>query len=242
MSYQGNVPPIPNSSWAVADAQANQQSFVTRVYGWMAGGLALTALVSAFVAGSPAIMQAVFGSALIWVLFLVELGLVIGVSAAINRISAATATALFLLYAAINGVTIAGIYYVYTKESIASTFVITALTFGGVAAYGAVTKRDLTSIGSFMGMGLWGLIIASVANIWFHSPMVYWLTTYFGVFIFVGLTAYDAQKIKRIGANAALDRESSGKASILGALALYLDFINLFLLLLRIFGGGSRRS
>ena len=242
MSYQGNVPPIPSSSWAVADAQANQQSFVTRVYGWMAGGLALTALVSAFVAGSPAIMQAVFGSALIWVLFLVELGLVIGVSAAINRISAATATALFLLYAAINGVTIAGIYYVYTKESIASTFVITALTFGGVAAYGAVTKRDLTSVGSFMGMGLWGLIIASVANMWFHSPMVYWLTTYFGVFIFVGLTAYDAQKIKRIGASAALDRESSGKASILGALALYLDFINLFLLLLRIFGGGSRRS
>jgi FtsH-binding integral membrane protein len=215
---------------------------VTRVYGWMAGGLALTALVSAFVASSPAIMQAVFGSALIWVLFVVELGLVIGVSAAINRISAATATALFLLYAAINGVTIAGIYYVYTRESIASTFVITALTFGGVAAYGAVTKRDLTSVGSFMMMGVWGLIIASIANIWFHSTMVYWLTTYFGVFIFVGLTAYDAQKIKRIGANAALDRESRGKASILGALALYLDFINLFLLLLRIFGGGSRRS
>src|SRR4051812_23903981 len=133
MSYQGNVPPIPNNSWAITDAQAHQQSFVTRVYGWMAGGLALTALVSAFTASSPAIMQAVFGSALIWVLFVVELGLVIGVSAAINRISAATATALFLLYAAINGVTIAGIYYVYTRESLASTFVITALTFGGVA-------------------------------------------------------------------------------------------------------------
>jgi uncharacterized protein len=242
MSYQGNTPPIPSSSWALADAQAHQNTFVTRVYGWMAGGLALTALVSAFTASSPAIMQAVFGTPLLWVLLIAELGLVFGVSAMINRISAATATMLFLLYAALNGVTIAGIFYVYTAQSIATTFMVTSLTFAGVAAFGAVTKRDLTSVGSFMGMGLWGLIIASIANIWFRSPMVYWLTTYFGVFIFVGLTAYDAQKIKRIGMNAALDRESSGRASIMGALALYLDFINLFLFLLRIFGGGSRRD
>jgi hypothetical protein len=113
--------------------------------------------------------------------------------------------------------------------------------FGATAAFGAVTKRDLTGVGSFMFMGLIGLILASIVNIWLKSPMIYWLTTYFGVFIFVGLTAYDAQKIKKIGMSA-LDREASGRASIMGALALYLDFINLFLFILRIFGGGNRRD
>lgn len=241
MSYQGNPPPpIPSSSWALDERAADQQGFVTRVYGWMSGGLALTALVAAFTASSPAIMQAVFGTPLLWVLLLAELGLVFGVSAAINKLSASTAMALFLLYAALNGVTLSGIFYVYTAQTLATTFFVTSLTFAGTAAFGAVTKRDLTSLGSFMGMGLWGLIIASIANIWFKSPMVYWLTTYFGVFIFVGLTAYDTQKIKRIGANAALDREGSGRASVMGALALYLDFINLFLFMLRIFGGGGR--
>jgi FtsH-binding integral membrane protein len=188
MSYQGNIPPIPSSSWALAERDTHQQTFVNRVYGWMAGGLGLTALVAAFTASSPAIMQAVFGTPLLWVLFLIELGLVFGVSAAINRISAATATMLFLLYAALNGVTLSGIFYVYTTQSLATTFLVTSLTFGGVAAYGAVTKRDLTSVGSFMTMGLFGLIIASLVNIWFKSPMIYWLTTYFGVFIFVGLS------------------------------------------------------
>jgi uncharacterized protein len=241
MSYQG-TPPIPSSSWDLAARETHQQSFVQRVYGWMAGGLALTAVVSAVTVMSPTLVQAVFGSPLLWVLLIVELGLVIGLSAAINRISAATATLLFLLYAAINGVTLAGIFFVYTAQSIATAFAVTALTFGATAAYGAVTKRDLTSLGSFMFMGLIGLIIASVVNFWFQSPMIYWLTTYFGVFIFVGLTAYDAQKIKQIGMSAALDREGSGRASIIGALRLYLDFINLFLFMLRIFGGGNRRS
>ena len=242
MSYQG-IPPVPSgSSWALADREAHQQTFVQRVYGWMAGGLLLTAVVSAVTVMSPPLVRAVFGSPLLWVLLIAELGLVIGLSAAINRISAATATLLFMLYAGLNGVTISGIFFVYTAQSIATTFVVTALTFGATAAYGAATKRDLTSVGSFMTMGLIGLIIASLANFWFKSPMVYWLTTYFGVFIFVGLTAYDAQKIKRIGMEAALDGESSRRASIIGALALYLDFINLFLFMLRIFGGGSRRD
>jgi len=242
MSYQG-TPPIPSSSsWALADREAHQQTFVQRVYGWMAGGLLLTAIVSAFTVMSPTVVQAIFGSPLIWVLLIAELGLVIGLSAAINRISAGTATLLFLLYAALNGVTLAGIFFVYTTQSIATAFLVTSLTFGATAVYGAATKRDLTSVGSFMTMGLIGLIIASVVNIWFKSPMIYWLTTYFGVFIFVGLTAYDAQKIKQIGASAALDREGSGRASIIGALRLYLDFINLFLFMLRIFGGGGRRD
>ena len=241
MSYQG-IPSIPSSSWAVADREAHQRTFVQRVYGWMAAGLFVTAAVSAVTVMSPAVVRAVFGSPLLWVLLIAELGLVIGLSAAINRISAATATLLFLLYAAMNGVTLAGIFFVYTTASIASAFAVTALTFGATAAYGAVTKRDLTSMGSFMFMGLIGLIIASVVNFWFQSPMIYWLTTYFGVFIFVGLTAYDAQKIKQIGMDASLDREGSGRASIIGALRLYLDFINLFLFMLRIFGGGNRRS
>lgn len=237
MSHYDQVPPIPSSSWALAERQAVQQGFVNRVYGWMAAGLLLTAAVSAMTVMSPTVVRAVFGSPLLWVLLIAELGLVIGLSALINRISAATATALFMLYAALNGVTISGVFFVYTAQSIAMTFVVSAATFGATAAYGAMTKRDLTSVGSFMSMGLIGLIIASVANFWFKSPMVYWLTTYFGVFIFVGLTAYDAQKIKRIGAEGVLDREGAGRASIIGALALYLDFINLFLLLLRIFGG-----
>jgi hypothetical protein len=208
----------------------------------MAGGLALTAFVAALTASSPAVMQAVFGTPLMWVLFIAEIGLVFGVSAAINRISAATATTLFLVYAALNGVTLSAILYVYTGATVATAFIVTAGMFGATAVFGSVTKRDLTGVGSFMFMGLIGLILASVVNIWLKSPMVYWLTTYFGVFIFVGLTAYDAQKIKKIGMNAALDREASGRASIMGALALYLDFINLFLFMLRIFGGGSRRD
>jgi hypothetical protein len=208
----------------------------------MAGGLALTAFVAALTASSPAVMQAVFGTPLMWVLFIAEIGLVFGVSAAINRISAATATTLFLVYAALNGVTLSAILYVYTGATVATAFIVTAGMFGATAVFGSVTKRDLTGVGSFMFMGLIGLILASLVNIWLKSPMIYWLTTYFGVFIFVGLTAYDAQKIKKIGMNAALDREASGRASIMGALALYLDFINLFLFMLRIFGGGSRRD
>jgi FtsH-binding integral membrane protein len=125
----------------------------------------------------------------------------------------------------------------YTSSSIALTFAVTAGMFGATAAYGALTKRDLTSLGSFMFMGLIGLIIASFANFWLHSEMIYWITTYFGVFIFVGLTAYDAQKVKTLAQNAAqMDGEQVNKASTLGALRLYLDFINLFLYLLRLFG------
>jgi FtsH-binding integral membrane protein len=241
MSYQG-TPPIPTSSWAVADREAHQQTFVTRVYGWMAGGLALSATVAGAVALSPQLTYTIAATPLRWVFLIGLLGLVFWISAGINRMSAATATLLYLVFAALNGATLAAIFYVYTQAAIATAFFVTAGTFAAVATYGATTKRDLTSVGSFMFMGLIGLILASVVNYWFQSPMVYWLTTYFGVFIFVGLTAYDAQKIKRIGMDAALDREGSGRASILGALALYLDFINLFLFMLRIFGGGNRRS
>jgi len=243
MSYQSNLPQIPSSStWALADREATQRMFVQRVYGWMAGGLALSSVFALAVASSPQLTYTIAVSPVKWVFFIGLLGLVMWISAGINRMSASTATVLFLVYAALNGAFLSVIFYVYAPAAIAMTFFVTAGTFGAVAAYGATTRRDLTSVGSFMFMGLIGLILASLVNFWFRSPMVYWLTTYFGVFIFVGLTAYDAQKIKRIGAEVALDREGSGRASILGALALYLDFINLFLFMLRIFGGGRSRD
>ncbi|MCU1343367.1 MAG: ybhL [Candidatus Acidoferrum typicum] len=228
---------LQNSTFALPEQQLKQQAFITRVYGWMAGGLALTALVAAYVASSRTLIEAVVTNRLIFYgLIGAELILVFGLSAAVNRLTPAMALGGFLLYAAINGVTLSVIFLVYTAESLASTFFITAAMFGSMALFGTVTKRDLTAVGSFMFMGLIGIIIASFVNFFLHSEAVYWITSYFGVFIFIGLTAYDAQKIKRIGADATLSAEDSGRASVMGALALYLDFINMFLFLLRIFG------
>jgi FtsH-binding integral membrane protein len=228
---------LQNSTFALPDQQLRLQAFMTRVYGWMAGGLALTALVAAYVASSPTLIEGVMTNRLIFYgLIGVELVLVFGLSAAISRLSPAMALSGFLLYAAINGVTLSVIFLVYTAESLASTFFITAAMFGAMAMFGTVTKRDLTAVGSFMFMGLIGIIIASFVNLFLHSEAVYWITSYFGVFIFIGLTAYDAQKIKRIGSDAMLSAEDTGRASVMGALALYLDFINMFLFLLRLFG------
>jgi len=227
---------LQNSTYALPEQQLRQQAFVARVYGWMAGGLALTALVSAYVASSRTLIEAIFTNRLIFYGLLgAELILVFGLSAAVSRLTPTIALAGFLLYAALNGVTLSAIFLIYTAQSLASTFFISAAMFGCMAVFGSVTKRDLTGVGSFMMMGLIGVIIASVVNIFLHSEAVYWITSYFGVFIFIGLTAYDAQKIKRIGANAT-SSEDTGRASVMGALALYLDFINMFLFLLRIFG------
>ena len=211
--------------------------FLPKVYGWMTVGLALTALASVFTLSSEAALQLIFGNKLVFYgLIIGELGLVIAMSAAINRISAATATLMFLAYSALNGVTFASIFLLYTRSSIASTFVVAAGTFGAMSLYGYVTKRDLTGLGSFLFMGLIGIIIASVVNIFMQSAMITWIVSYLGVFIFIGLTAYDTQKIKRIGQNGFADGESQKKAAILGALTLYLDFINLFLMMLRVMG------
>jgi len=217
--------------------QVEQNTFVHRVYGWMTGGLAITAVIALAVAASPDATMAMRG--LFIPLIVIELLLVFGLSFLVNRIPPALAAVMFLGYSALNGLTLSAIFLVYTSSSIASAFVVSAGMFGAMAVYGSVTKRDLTSVGSFMVMGLIGIILASVVNIWLHSPMIYWVTTYLGVFIFVGLTAYDAQKIKQIGA-AGWVGDASRRASIMGALALYLDFINLFLMVLRIFGGGRR--
>lgn len=216
---------------------ATTASFLPKVYGWMTIGLALTALAAVFTLSSEAALQTIFGNKLVFYgLILGELGLVIAMSAAINRISAATATLMFLAYSALNGVTMASIFLVYTRSSIASTFMVAAGTFAAMSLYGYATKRDLTGWGSFLFMGLIGIVIASVVNIFLNSAMITWIVSYLGVFIFVGLTAYDTQKIKMIGMGGFADGESQRKAAILGALTLYLDFINLFLMLLRIMG------
>lgn len=215
-------------------------SLMRSVYYWMAGALTITGLTAMLVAGSPALMNLFFGNTtLVWILLIAELALVVVLSAAINRLSFSTATLLFIIYSALNGVTLSSIFVLYTQGSIASTFFITAGMFVALALYGTVTKKDLSGIGRFLFMTLIGLIIASIVNIFMHSEMLYWITTAIGVVIFAGLTAYDAQKIQQMAADAAEVNESTQKMALLGALTLYLDFINLFLYLLRIFG---RRS
>ena len=207
------------------------QSGVMRgVYGWMGVGLALTAFVSLLTASTPALLQLILGNRILfYALIFGELGLVFGISGAINRISASTASLLFLAYAALNGLTMATIFVAFTSTSIASTFVITAGMFGTMSLYGYLTKSDLTSWGSFLFMGLVGVVIASVVNIFLQSSMIYWVLSFCGVIVFTGLTAYDTQRIKNQG-------NTGTKGAILGALTLYLDFINMFLMMLRILG------
>ena len=207
------------------------------VYYWMAGALAITGLTAMLVANNPALLNFLFSSpTLVWGLLIGEIVLVLILSAAINRWSFSTATLLFILYSVVNGVTLSSIFVVYTQGSIASTFFITAGMFGGLALYGSVTKKDLSGMGRFLFMTLIGLIIASIVNIFMHSEMLYWITTFVGVLVFAGLTAWDAQKIQQMALMADDVNESTQKMALLGALTLYLDFINLFLYLLRIFG------
>ncbi len=220
---------------------ASQSELMRRVYNWMGLGLALTAVAAMLTASSPAMTSLIFGNKLVFFgLIIGELGLVLALSAAINRLSPATAGFMFFAYSALNGVTLSSIFLLYTKASIASTFFVTAGTFGAMSIYGYTTKKDLTSWGSFLFMGLIGVIIASVVNIFLSSPAIYWAITFCGIIVFVGLTAYDTQKIKEMVLYGDMDGEMGRKAAIIGALQLYLDFINLFLLLLRLFG--SRRD
>lgn len=206
-----------------------------RVYGKMSLGLLTTALTSFAVLSSPSIMSVLFShQAVFWVLMAVELGLVIAISAAINKLSTATATALFYLYSVVNGIVLTPIFMVYTMSSIGFTFLITSLTFGAMTIFGYVTKQDLTKFGAILFMGLIGLIICSLVNIFLQSSALEWGISIVGVLIFVGLTAWDTQKIKEMASMA--DQSQVGKVATLGALSLYLDFINLFLYLLRFFG------
>ncbi|HOY16656.1 MAG TPA: Bax inhibitor-1/YccA family protein [Haliscomenobacter sp.] len=210
---------------------------MTKVFGWMAFALAITGAVAYVVAGSPQLLQFVFGNRFIFFgLIIGELLLVGYLSAAVMRMSANTATLVFLLYAVLNGLTLSFVFLIYTSTSIAGTFLITAGTFAAMSAYGYFTKNDLTKAGSLLFMALIGLVIASIVNIFLRSPMMYWIITYAGILIFVGLTAYDTQKIKSMNIIGNEGTEEDHKEAIMGALTLYLDFINLFLYLLRLFG------
>ncbi|RLC27693.1 MAG: BAX inhibitor (BI)-1/YccA family protein [Deltaproteobacteria bacterium] len=215
--------------------------FVRSVYNWMAVGLALTGFVAFYVSTSAGIMTLLSRNPfLLILLFVAELGLVFSISGRIQRMSAGTATSLFVVYSVLNGVTLSFIFLIYTRASIVSTFFICAGTFVACSMYGWITRRDLTSLGGFFMMGLIGIIIASVVNMFVRSAGMSLMISYIGVFVFVGLTAYDTQKLKNMALSqpAGLDGDVVRKGAILGALSLYLDFINLFLMLLRIFGQG----
>lgn len=215
-------------------------SFIRSTYNWMALGLALTGFVAYFIANSPQLLQIIFGNQLIFFgLIIGELALVFTISARINKMQASTATGLFLFYAALNGATLSAIFLLYAKSSIASTFFICAGTFVATSIYGMTTKRDLTGLGNFMFMGLIGIIIATVVNIFLKSPAVATIVSYIGVLVFVGLTAYDTQHLRNMAMTqpAGLDAGVVRKGAILGALKLYLDFINMFIFMLYIFGG-----
>ena len=224
--------------------QSVVRAFLARVYTFMALGLGVTGVVALAMAASPDAMAFVFGGR--WVLMGLigaELLLVFAFAPVAARASAGVATLMLLAYSVLNGVTMASIFLIYTRGSIGSTFLITGGMFGALAAYGTVTKRDLSSLGSFAMMGLVGLVIASVVNLFLGSPMLYWLTTFVGVIVFTGLTIYDTAKLKTIAALAAgQGKQAETKLALQGALSLYLDFINLFLMLLRLFGGGRRRD
>ena len=192
--------------------------FIRRVYNWMGLGLALTAFVALYTASNHALLSLIFGNSLVFFgLIIGELALVVILSAAIGRMQASTATLLFFLYSALNGLTLSVIFLAYTRASIANTFFVTAGTFGVMSFYGYTTQRDLTSWGSFLFMGLIGIIIASVVNIFLRSSMVYWAVTYAGVLIFVGLTAYDTQKLKAMALSGFTDDEEERNASCTGA-------------------------
>jgi FtsH-binding integral membrane protein len=231
MKFDAQPTPAPASAITLAKA-----SFFPRVYGWMALGLLVSAVASIGLLSSPSALKFVFGSKVIYFgLILGELGLVFYLSSRVMSMSPAAAKGAFLAFAALNGVTLASIFLLYTAGSIASTFLVSAATFGAMSAYGMATKRDLTGFGSFVVMGLFGVVIASVVNLFLKSEAVYWVTTYIGVLVFVGLSAYDTWKLKRMAETPGYG-EALANLAILGALTLYLDFVNLFLMLLRLMG------
>ena len=213
-------------------------ALMRKVYGWMALALVITGLTSYMVASSPGLMQMIFANRLVfWGMVIAEFAIVFVISGRINRLSLVSATTWFVVYSVLNGALLSFSFMVYTQTAITEVFFITAGTFGAMALIGSTTKRDLTKLGGILFMALIGLIIASVVNFFVQSNTLDLIVSYVGVLIFVGLTAWDAQQIKRMLAMAPDAGEGAQKIALLGALNLYLDFINLFLYLLRIFGG-----
>ena len=228
-------------AWTTNSVQTADRvsAFLWKVYGWMAVGLGLTALVAFAVAGSPDLLRVLIGNRLVFfAIVIAELGLVFFMSARADRLAPGTAAGLFALYSALNGVTLSVILLAYTGESVTMTFVVTAGMFGALALFGSTTRRSLAGAGQFFMMGLVGLILASIIGMFWHNDALQFLISVVGVIVFTGLTALDAQRLKQMAL--ALPAGQGGAYAVVGALSLYLDFINLFLMLLRF--TGSRRD
>ncbi len=216
---------------------AENQRFMVRVFNWMTAGIGVTGAMAFYVSNSETMASMIMGNAIVPILLIVaQLGLVVYLSGWVHKMSASQATGVFLLYAGLTGLTFSAIFMMYTAAPITSTFIVTAGTFGAMSFYGYTTKKDLTSWGSFLFMGLIGIILASVVNIFMQSSAMHWVITYAGILIFVGLTAYDTQRIKEMNVLGNEGTEEDTKEAVVGALTLYLDFINLFLMLLRVMG------
>ena len=215
-------------------------AFLRAAYGWMCAGLAITAVTAWFVASSPALLQTIARSGPLYlVLIVAQLGIVYVLSARVQSLSASTASWLFIGYSVLTGVTLSFLMLVYTGETLTSTFVVAAGMFGAMAAYGTVAKRSLAGWGQFLFMGLIGVVIASIVGLFWHNDGLQFVISFIGVIVFTGLAAYDAQRLKSMALMTTAGE--SGSYAIVGALALYLDFVNLFLMLLRLQGGGRRR-
>jgi FtsH-binding integral membrane protein len=237
---------LPNSSqqqpaWisaSTAEMETRTRTFVRAVYGWMFGGLLTTAFAAAWVVMSPAMQQIVLGMPMVrGGLMIAEIGIVFFLSFRIRTMAPSTAAAAFLVYSLLNGLTLSVIFWVYSNASIGMAFVTAAGMFGAMSVYGMVTKRDLTSVGSFFFMGLIGIVICSVVNLFLKSDGLSFVISVIGIFVFLGLTAWDNQKLKAMATATGPQQESY---AVIGALMLYLDFINLFLFMLRLFGGRRR--
>jgi uncharacterized protein len=227
--------------WSVPATVTDERvtDFLRRVYGWMFFGLGVTAVVSYAILSSPGVVGALVANHLVFLaLFGAQLGLVVYLSARVDRLAAGTATGLFVLYSALTGVTLSVILLAYTGASVATTFVVTAGMFGALAVFGSTTKRSLAGVGQFLFMGLIGLVLASIVGMFWNNDALQFLISVVGVIVFTGLTAWDAQRLKQMAAT--VPPERVGSYAIVGALSLYLNFINLFLFLLRFMGG--RRS
>ena len=229
-----------NQAFGLASIAAENARFMSRVYGWMTGGLCLTGAVAWNVAGNPQLVQAILGNRLLfWGLIIAQLGAVFLLSGLINRISGLTATLIYFLYAGLTGLTLSGIFLVFTGSSISQVFAVTAFGFAGLSGFGYLTKRDLGPVGSFCMMGLFGLIGFGLLSMFFPSLMgegASFVYSIVGIIVFAGLTAYDTQKIKGMNSPGSAGTDAERKTAIFGALRLYLDFINLFLSLLRLMG------
>jgi FtsH-binding integral membrane protein len=222
-------------SYDQAAIDAGLRQYMLSIYNYMTIGLVITGLVAFLVASSPAAMATIFGTPLKWVVMLAPLGFVFLFAARIQAMSPSTAQMVFWAFCAVMGLSMASIFIVFTSTSIARVFFITAAAFGATSLYGYTTKTDLTKMGSFLFMGLIGIVIASLVNIFLASSALQFAISVIGVIVFTGLTAYDTQRLKEMYADS-YDRDTLGRMAIMGALQLYLDFINLFTMLLQLLG------